>query len=68
MIQLHDNMSFEEKRDVGLDHFEGEVTIVFEAHGANESDVKMQFLQTIAEMDTAELIKKKDEFDFNITD
>lgn len=54
-MKLHDNHSFEEKREAGLDHHEGEIVIPFEAYGVNESDIILQLFQTMEEMTTQEI-------------
>lgn len=65
-MKLHDNISFEAKKEAGLDKYSGTVTIPIEAFAAGESDVKMQFIQTIAEMDTEKLLDKREEFEFDV--
>lgn len=65
-MKLHDNISFEDKKDAGLPCFKGTAIIDIEAHGANESDVKMQLLQTLAKADTEELIEMRDEIEMDL--
>lgn len=56
-LQLHDRHSFETKKEAGLDHWDGEVAVEVEAHAASDSDLGMQFLQTVNEMSEEELIE-----------
>lgn len=55
-LKLHDEHSFETKKEAGLDHWEGDVVVEVEAHAASSSDLGMQFLQTLAEKSEDELI------------
>jgi hypothetical protein len=56
-LKLHDRHSFETKEEAGLDHWSGKVSVEVEAHAASDSDLGMQFLHTISEMDEEELIE-----------
>lgn len=66
-MKLHDNMSFDEKREAGLPLHEGTAVIDFSAYGANKSDVKMQFAQTLSDMGAAEFLELLDSEDFSIS-
>jgi len=66
VVTLHDKLSYEQKREAGMDKWRGEIALEFRAAGSNSSDVKMQLIQTIKDAEGDELVKLMENMDVRL--